>query len=78
MQAEITKLAAWTTDLVEHSEEHESVRASGCSQPELPGLGWLDFPADQGPLPAVYDSDGRQLEDWEVQLLLDEPDLMGE
>lgn len=78
VQVEITKLAAWTTDLVESSEEHESERSSGFSQPALPGLSWLDFPADQEPLPAVYDSDGRCLEDWEVQLLLDEPDLMGE
>ena len=58
MQAEITKLAAWATDLVESIVEHESVRASACPQPTLPGLSWLDFPGEQADLPAVYDSDG--------------------
>lgn len=78
VQVEIAKLAAWTTELVKESEEHESVRASGCEQRELPGLSWLEFPDEPGEMPAVYDSDGRQLADWEVQLLLDERDLMGE
>jgi hypothetical protein len=78
VQAEIAKLAERTSQLVEQSEEHESVRASGYTQRELPGLGILEFPAEQDDLPAVYDSDGRQLADWEVQLLLSEPDLMGE
>lgn len=78
VQTEITRLAQWTTELVESSEEHQAEYASGYSQPELPGLGWLEFPEGQVDLPAVYDSDGRRLNDWEVQLLLSERDLMGD
>lgn len=78
VQAEVARLAQWTTELAQTSEEHEAEQTSGCTQPELPGLSWLEFPAGEVDLPAVYDSDGRRLADWEVQLLLSEPDLMGE
>ena len=74
----IAKMAELASDFATRGEEHDAQQASGYTQRELPGLSWLEFPDDGEPLPAVYDSDGRQLEDWEVKLLLDEKKMMGE
>ena len=78
VRTEIAKLAEWADDFATRSEEHEAEQAGGYTQRELPGLSWLEFPDDGEPLPAVFDNDGRQLADWEVQLLLNEEDMMGE